>query len=237
MSPPAHLCRSTIRNEVTVFWPPRHPFGRRGLLANIFGVSGMGILEALAEGKNVIKDLPKLLARNVKKKQDSSGRPWKLAGGRAPNVAGPASDQIGVRRGGYPEGRNPHFGKLAPYKDKLDLLMTIPGISYLSACVLLAELGVDMTSGPLIVTSQPGWRGSWVPESAARRIGRPPQRQSIRLHDHGRMCWRGSPEEGLLPRRQVPPPVCTTGSKMKAKVAIAGPPGDRLPRPFRPQAL
>lgn len=31
---------------------------------------------------------------------------------------------------------------------KLDLLMTIPGVSLTSACIILAEIGVDMTHWP-----------------------------------------------------------------------------------------
>jgi len=37
---------------------------------------------------------------------------------------------------------------LAPNRDKLELLMTIPGVSYLSACVILSELGVNMAQWP-----------------------------------------------------------------------------------------
>jgi len=37
---------------------------------------------------------------------------------------------------------------LEPYREKLDLLQTLPGVSLTSACIILAEIGVDMTCWP-----------------------------------------------------------------------------------------
>ena len=142
--------RSTIRNEVTRLLAHQGiPLGAEGLLANIFGVSGMGILEALAEGKNVIKDLPKLLARNVKKKQELLGAALEAGLGEEPRtLLALHLTRLESAEEDIQKVETLISAKLAPYKDKLDLLMTIPGISYLSACVLLAELGVDMTQWP-----------------------------------------------------------------------------------------
>lgn len=62
--------RTAVRNEITRLLARQGiPIGSDGLLSDIFGVSGMGILEALAEGRDVIAELPKLLYRGVKHKQ------------------------------------------------------------------------------------------------------------------------------------------------------------------------
>lgn len=112
---------------------------------------------------------------------------------------------------------------MEPYRDRLDLLETIPGVSHLSACVLLAELGVDMTQWPthrhLAAWGgvAPGCRESGgKTRRAATRKGNPfvcttlvecagaaVQKKDCHLADKYRhLCSR-------------------TGSKMEAKVAIA----------------
>jgi transposase len=142
--------RTGIRNEVTRLLAHQGiPLGADGLLANIFGVSGMGILEALAEGRDIQKELPKLLHRSVKPKQEL------LSAALEAGLGAVARKLLAIHLGRL-EGAEEDLQKvetlitdqLAPYKDRLDLLMTIPGISYLSACVILAELGVDMTRWP-----------------------------------------------------------------------------------------
>jgi transposase len=142
--------RTGIRNEVTRLLAHQGiPLGADGLLANIFGVSGMGILEALAEGRDIQKELPKLLHRSVKHKQEL------LSAALEAGLGAVARKLLAIHLGRL-EAAEEDLQKvealiaaqLAPYKDRLDLLMTIPGISYLSACVILAELGVDMTRWP-----------------------------------------------------------------------------------------
>lgn len=142
--------RTGIRNEVTRLLAHQGiPLGADGLLANIFGVSGMGILEALAEGRDIQKELPKLLHRSVKHKQEL------LSAALEAGLGAVARKLLAIHLGRL-EAAEEDLQKvetliadqLAPYKDRLDLLMTIPGISYLSACVILAELGVDMSRWP-----------------------------------------------------------------------------------------
>jgi transposase len=109
----------------------------------------MAILEALAEGRDVLAELPKLLYVTVKHKKEAIS----------------AALEAGLR-----EALRPllamHLGRLecleediqkieklisvqlAPYQDRLDLLTTIPGVSIISACVIVAELGVDMSQWP-----------------------------------------------------------------------------------------
>ncbi|MBL0311841.1 MAG: IS110 family transposase [Holophagaceae bacterium] len=59
--------RTSMRNEV------QRLLARQGVtlgtvLSNVFGTSGMAILESLAEGRSVVDELPKLIHHSVKKK-------------------------------------------------------------------------------------------------------------------------------------------------------------------------
>ncbi len=118
-------------------------------LSNVFGASGMAILEALAEGRSILDDLPKLLHRSVKHKAGVLTAALEAG-------LGEVSRQLLAMHLGRLEAVEEDILKvehliaahLAPHRDKLDLLMTIPGVSYLSACVILAELGVNMAQWP-----------------------------------------------------------------------------------------
>lgn len=118
-------------------------------LSNIFGVSGMGILDALAEGRNVLDELPNLLYRTVRGKKEAIS----------------AALEAGLRDAIRPllalhlnrlEALEENIQKveqliakhLSPYEDRLNLLMTIPGVSLISASVIVAEIGIDMSQWP-----------------------------------------------------------------------------------------
>ena len=142
--------RTSIRNEVSRLLAHQGiQLKTNEALSNIFGASGMAILEALAEGRSVLKELPKLLHRSVKHKVDIIGAA--LEAGLSDIARQLLAMHLG-RLEAVEEDIQKVEGliavQLAPYKDKLDLLMTIPGVSYLSACVILAELGVDMSQWP-----------------------------------------------------------------------------------------
>ena len=142
--------RTTIRNEVSRLLAHRGIALRSAEgLSNAFGASGMAILEALAEGRSLEQDLPRLLHRSVKHKAGT------LAAALEAGLGEVSRQLLGMHLGRL-EAVEEDIAKvermiaahLAPYQDRLDLLMTIPGVSYLSACVILAELGVDMAQWP-----------------------------------------------------------------------------------------
>ena len=140
--------RTSIRNEV------QRLLARAGitlgdLVSNVFGVSGMNILEALAEGKSLQEELPGCLRT-------------KLKGKLAPIAAAleaPLSEisqyllSVALRRLEAQEAliedlEAKLFKHLAPHKAKIELLLKIPGISKISAHIILAEIGVDMAAWP-----------------------------------------------------------------------------------------
>jgi transposase len=106
----------------------------------------MGILEVLALGRDVIAELPKLLYRGVKQKQALLGAALEAGLGEVPRSLltlhlgrlEAVEDDLQCIEGLIAEQKK-------PYEAQIDLLVTIPGISNLTACVLIAELGVDMS--------------------------------------------------------------------------------------------
>ena len=217
--------RTGVRNEITRLLARQGlPIGAEGLLSDIFGVSGMGILEALAEGRNVLEELPKLLYRSVKNKQELLGAALEAGLGEIPRkLLSLHLGRLEALEEDLQKVENFIAEQLLPYKDQLDLLCTIPGISYLSACVLIAELGLDMTQWPthrhLAAWGgvAPGCRESGgKSRKAATRKGNPYvcstlvecANAAVKKKD----CHLAGTYRHLCAR---------TGSKMKAKVAIA----------------
>jgi len=140
--------RTAIRNEV------HRLLARQGItfgtvLSNVFGASGMAILEALAEGRSVVEELPKLVHRSVKVKV-----PMLSAALEAPLADIPRYllmthlQRLEAVEEDIQAIERKIAAHLEPYREKLDLLQTLPGVSLTSACIILAEIGVDMTCWP-----------------------------------------------------------------------------------------
>lgn len=142
--------RTTMRNEVSRL------LAHQGIqlrsaegLSNVFGASGMAILEALAEGRSVEKELPKLLHRSVKHKAGILEAALEAGLGEiSRQLLGMHLGRLEAVEEDIQKVERMIERQLAPHRDKLELLMTIPGVSYLSACVILAELGVEMGQWP-----------------------------------------------------------------------------------------
>ena len=64
--------RTSIRNEV-IRLLARQGITLSDVLSDVFGVSGMAILEALAEGRSVLDDLPKLIHYRLRPKLAALG--------------------------------------------------------------------------------------------------------------------------------------------------------------------
>lgn len=140
--------RSTIRNEILRNLASQGlPFAK--VLTNVFGVSGMGILESLAEGKPVVNELPKLVHRSVRGKL-----PALTAALEAPLAEVPrALLAMELARLEELEEHIQFVEKLIathlePHQKSMDLLMGIPGVGRTAACIILAEIGVDMSHWP-----------------------------------------------------------------------------------------
>ena len=184
----------------------------------------MGILEALAEGRNVLEELPKLLARNVKHKQELLSAALESGLGEvARKLLGLHLTRLEAAEEDLQKVEKLIADRLGPYQDRLELLMTIPGISCISACILLAKLGVDMTQWPTHRHLSawggvaPGCRESGgKAHKAATRKGNPfvctTLVECAGAAAQKKDCHLAGKYRHLCAR---------TGSKMKAKVAIA----------------
>jgi len=217
--------RPAMRNEVTR--PLAHqgiPLGVKGLLSNVFGVSGMGILEALAEGRDVLEELPKLLYRTVKGKKE--GISAALESGLREAIRPLLSlhlNRLEAVEEDLQKVEKLIAAHLAPFKDRLDLIMTIPGVSLISACVIIAELGIDMSQWP---TSKhlsawggvaPGCRESGGKAKRTKTRKGNPFVCTTMVECAGAAVKKKDSQFGRLYRH-----LCArTGSKMKARMGIA----------------
>jgi transposase len=140
--------RTTVRNEIL------RSLASKGIplsdvLSNVFGVSGMGILEALAEGRPVLDELPKLVHRSVKGKL-----PALTAALEAPlsevarRLLVIALERLEELEEHIQEVETLIAKQMEPHQESLKVLMSIPGISLTAACIILAEIGVDMSPWP-----------------------------------------------------------------------------------------
>jgi len=140
--------RTSMRNEIQRLLA-RSGITLGDLVSNVFGVSGMNILEALAQGKSIQEELPGCLRTKLKSKLTPI----------AAALEAPLSEisqyllAVGLRRLEAQEGMIEEveaklYKHLEPHKAKVDLLLKIPGIQKISAHIILAEIGVDMTAWP-----------------------------------------------------------------------------------------
>jgi len=125
-----------------------------GVISDVFGVSGRAMLLAMIEGEQSPDEMAQLAQKRMKRKQPEIARALdgrveehhrfllRLQLGRIV-AAENDIEQLDQRL----------REKLAPYDRELGLLMQIPGVDWIGAAELIAELGVDMSvfrgSGPL----------------------------------------------------------------------------------------
>lgn len=217
--------RTSIRNEISRLLAHQGiQLGTAAGLSNIFGASGMAILESLAEGRSVLDELPRLLHRSVKHKRVT------LAAGLEAGLGDIARHLLAMHLGRLEAVEEDILrveklieAHLHLYQDRLALLMTIPGVSHLSACVILAELGVDMDPWPTEKHLSawggvaPGCRESaGKHRRAATRKGNPYLCTTM-VECAGAAVLKKDCHFGAKYRR-----LCArTGSKMKSRMAIA----------------
>jgi transposase len=142
--------RTSIRNEIQRLLA-EVGITLAGVVSDVFGTSGTSILNALSEGKCVRDELSIHLYSSLRKKDKMASIAAALEA-PLPEVSRLLL-AIHLRRiealdGNIDEVEVLLFKQLAPHAAKLDLLQRIPGISKLSAHIILAEIGVDMTVWP-----------------------------------------------------------------------------------------
>jgi len=119
------------------------------VMSDVFGVSGRAILRALIEGQQTIPEMTKLARGQLRKKIPQLGEA----------LAGRLDDHhrhmlaIQLARVEAAEADIATLDKqiatrLEPYAVQMELLVTIPGIDWVVAAIIIAEIGVDMSVFP-----------------------------------------------------------------------------------------
>jgi len=120
-----------------------------GVVSDIFGVSGRAILRALIEGGHSAAEMSKLARGNLRKKRGQliDALAGELAMHQrqllAMQLARVEADEADIAALDRQIER-----RLVPYAAQLELLMTIPGIDWVVAATVIAEIGVDMSVFP-----------------------------------------------------------------------------------------
>jgi len=120
-----------------------------GVVSDIFGVSGRAILRALIEGGHSAAEMSQLARGHLRKKRGQLIEA--LAGELALHQR-----QLLAMQLARVEADEADIGaldrqikqRLVPYAAQLELLMTIPGIDWVVAATVIAEIGVDMSAFP-----------------------------------------------------------------------------------------
>ena len=140
--------RTGIRNEV------QRTLAESGitlaaLVSDVFGASGMDILEALAQGKSIHEVLPTCLRRQLKQKLAPIAAALEAPLGQTSRfILAKQLERLERVEQDLADTEAELFEILKPHAAKLRLLETIPGIARISAAIILAEIGVDMTAWP-----------------------------------------------------------------------------------------
>lgn len=140
--------RSSIRNEV-LRQLTRQGITLADVLSNVFGASGTAILESIAEGRSVLEEFPRLVHPSVRKKLGAL-----MAALEAP-LAFVARELLAIQLQRL-ESIDRDIEKverliakqMEPFDIQVRVLLKVPGISWTSACIILAEIGVDMGIWP-----------------------------------------------------------------------------------------
>lgn len=119
------------------------------LVSDILGVSGMAILEALAEGRSIQEELPNCLKTKLKQKVVPIAAALEAPLGEVSRrILAMHLERLGQVEVHIAQVEAELSKVLEPHADKLALLMTIPGLARTAAAIILAEIGVDMTAWP-----------------------------------------------------------------------------------------
>jgi transposase len=151
--------------------------------SDVFGVSGRCMLEAIIEGTSTPAQMAQLAKGQLRKKLTELQ--LALDGSVQPHHRFLLAMQL--RRIKNVEAElellDKHIDdKLEPYREQHELLKTIPGVNWVVAAVLIAEIGVDMTVFPT-VRHLAAWTGV-APgnnESAGKRKGGKARRGNVYL--------------------------------------------------------
>lgn len=118
-------------------------------VSDVFGASGMAILEALAEGKSIHQELPKCLKCSLKKKLAPIAAALEAPLDEISRILlGSLLDRMEDLERRIFDLEKLLYKQLEPYRKQLEILESIPGIKKISAAIILAEIGADMGAWP-----------------------------------------------------------------------------------------
>ena len=114
--------------------------------SDVFGVSGWAMLEALVEGKQSPAEMAQLARRRMRRKLQELER---ALNGRLEEhhrfLLGVQMRRIEMIEADVAALDKRLREKLAPYSERMRLLMQIPGVDWVIAATIIAEIGVDMS--------------------------------------------------------------------------------------------
>ena len=122
-----------------------------GVMSDVFGVSGRAILRVLISGGQSAAEMAKLARGHLRKKRpqlvealsvDVDAHRRQLLAIQLARVEAAETD-IGVLD-------KQIAAHLAPYQDHVALLTTVPGVDWVTAAIIIAEIGVDLSSFPTV---------------------------------------------------------------------------------------
>lgn len=120
-----------------------------GVMSDVFGVSGRAILKAIIEGGHTAFEMAKLARGALRKKRSL------LADALSAEMPAHQRQLLGIQLGRV-EAAEAEIAaldketakRLEPYAKEMALLVTIPGIDWVGAAVIIAEVGTDLSSFP-----------------------------------------------------------------------------------------
>jgi transposase len=151
--------------------------------SSAFGVSGRSMLRALLEGKSSPEQMANLARKKMRRKLPDLAL---ALDGRVEEhhrfLLGMQLERLEQLEATVEKLDARIDEKLEPYRDQQKRLMTIPGVERLTAAIIIAELGVDMTVFPT-VRHAAAWAGVCPGnnESAGKRRGQPGRKGNIHL--------------------------------------------------------
>ncbi len=164
--------RTSIRNEV-IRLLARQGITLSDVLSDVFGVSGMAILEALTEGRSVLADLPKLIHYRLRPKLAALGAALESPLASVPQrLLRIQLDRLEELEERLQEVVGLIQQHMEPYQEQIKTLLKVPGVHTTAAYVILAEIGVQMEVWPT-ERHLSAWAGlaPGSRESAGKRLG------------------------------------------------------------------